>query len=108
MPWFADRNSPTIAPASASDMAIFRPAMMMGVALGSCSFQKIWLFVAPSERNISLASSSTLSMPVTVLTKGGKKQISAAMAIFGLHPKPSQAIRIGVSATRGVTCGTRM
>ncbi len=37
-----------------------------------------------------------------MLTRVGKKQISAAMAIFGSMPLPSSSTRIGALATTGM------
>ena len=105
-PSLAEMNSPTTAPISASAIAVFSPAMMIGNELGSISFQKTCRLVAPSERNISSASGSTLRRPVSVFTKGAKKHTSAAIAILELQPKPNHAIINGATAISGVTCTT--
>ena len=60
-------------------------------------------FVEPSDLNSSVASLSIWSKPVNVLMKGGKKQTSAASAIFELQPNPNHAIINGVTAIPGVT-----
>ena len=102
MPSLAEMNSATSAPASAEAMARRTPAMMIGMAPGSISFQNIWRLVARSERIISMRSSSVVSMPVNVFTNGAKNQTRVMMASLELKPKPSQAIISGPMAMRGV------
>jgi hypothetical protein len=56
---------------------------------------------APSERISLRASSSTSWRPTRVLTRAGKKQIAAAVAIFDSGPNPNQTMNSGARTTFG-------
>ena len=67
-PRSAEMNSPTTAPTSDSPAAVFRPANITGSEPGTIRRRNVCHLLAPSDRNISRASSSTVRMPVSVFT----------------------------------------
>ena len=82
---------------------VFRPAKMLGSAVGQASFQNTWLRDATSERIRSEAFSSTDSSPTTVLITTGKNEMAIAITIFDSMPKPNQVMKIGARTTFGMT-----
>jgi hypothetical protein len=70
--------------------------------LKSLSLKNTSDFEAESTRISSIACGFTDSRPRTMLTRVGKKQISAAMAILGSMPLPNSSTRIGALATTGM------
>src|SRR6516164_10905082 len=57
---------------------------------------------ADRTRISSIACGLTDSRPRTMFTKVGKKEMTAAIAIFGAKPLPSSSTRIGALATTGI------
>ena len=101
-PRSAPRNSATTVPISDSVMAISRPAKMKGSAVGRRSIMKIWRCDAPNERIRSMESLFAEFRPVIVLIISGKNEISAAVTILEVMPRPNQSTISGTKATFGI------
>ena len=56
-----------------SPKASRRPVMILGVAAGRTTCQKIWRSVAPRLEAARISKGSTYLMPSTVVVKTGKK-----------------------------------
>ncbi|MDT4882710.1 hypothetical protein FQZ97_1186890 [compost metagenome] len=57
--------------------------------------------LAPSTRNTSSSSGSSVARPVAMLTMMGKKLIRNAVRIAGPAPMPNHTTRIGTKAALG-------
>src|SRR5512146_1360379 len=93
------KYSPTIAPIIDSTAAIFRPVNMNGSEFGIRTYRNVAVSPPPYERMSSIADGCTDVRPRRVFTIVGKKQSTAAIAIFenGLR-SPNQLFVIGAKA----------
>src|SRR5581483_9671487 len=96
------KYSPTIAPIIASTLATFMAVKTKGSAVGIRTRRQIWSSLAAYERMSSICRGFALLRPRSVLTITGRKQRTAAIAIFergeiGLN----QTSKIGANATIG-------
>ena len=57
--------------------------------------------LAPSTRNTSSSSGSSVARPVAMLTMMGKKLMRKAVRIAGPTPMPNHTTRIGTKAALG-------
>src|SRR5205823_12472493 len=96
------KYSPTIAPIMESTAATFSPVNMNGNELGMRTRRNIDSSPPPYERISSIDDGCTDVSPLSVLTIVGKKQRTAAIAIFetGLR-SPNQLFVIGENAMIG-------
>src|SRR3954447_3838782 len=100
--WEPPKYSPTIAPIMARTVATFKAEKTSGSAVGARSFQKTAISPAAYERISSSEVGRTLVSPRSVLTITGKKQRTAATAIFEVAASGSnQALKIGANAMIG-------
>src|SRR4051794_9635732 len=91
-----------IAPIIESTVAIFRAVKTNGRAVGTRTRRKMSISPAAYERISSMEAGRTEVSPRNVLTKTGKKQRTAAIAIFDVLPKgPNHAFVIGANAMIG-------
>lgn len=89
------------APIAAKAMAVRSEANTNGAERGSLSRRNVCHREARIDA-ISSSSSSVDCKPVTVFTNTGKKQMTAAMRIFGMAPNPNQITNRGAMAILGV------
>jgi len=106
IPWLLLINSAAKAPIKASAVDILRAEKRYGRELGSLSLRKICHFEAEKDLNIVKASASTVSSPLRVLTKRGKKQTSITIAILEIKPIPSHSTKSGAKARIGIVLST--
>src|SRR5436190_24033939 len=96
------KYSPAIAPIIARTVAILRAVKMKGSAVGKRTRRKIATSPAAYDLMSSIDAGRTEVRPRTVLTKTGKKQRTAAIAIFDVLPNgPNHAFVIGAKAMIG-------
>src|ERR671917_1804922 len=92
-----------MAPIMASTVAIFKAEKMNGSAVGMRTRRKISTSPHAYERISSTELGRTLVSPRSVFTSTGKKQSTAAMAIFesGFR-RPNQLFVMGANAMIGI------
>src|SRR5436190_1972797 len=96
------KYSPAIAPIIARTVAILRAVKMKGSAVGKRTRRKMATSPAAYDLMSSIDAGRTEVRPRTVLTKTGKKQRTAAIAIFDVLPNgPNHAFVIGAKAMIG-------
>src|SRR5213078_3512422 len=96
------KYSPTMAPIIASTLATFSDVKMYGRAVGIRTRRKISSSPAAYERMSSIDDGRTDVKPRSVFTSTGKKQSTAAIAIFDdLLSGENQAFVIGAKAMIG-------
>src|SRR3954468_20295828 len=96
------KYSPTIAPIIERTVAILRPVKRKGSAVGIRTRRKMSSSPAAYERMSSTDAGRTDVSPRSVFTKTGKKQRTAAIAIFDVLPNgPNHAFVIGAKAMIG-------
>src|ERR671933_589532 len=97
------KYSPTIAPIIASTLATLSAVKMYGSAVGKRTRRKISSSPAAYERISSIDDGRTEVSPRIVFTRTGKKQSTAAIAIFDdLFSGENHAFVIGANAMMGI------
>src|SRR6187401_335864 len=96
------KYSLTIAPIIASTLATLSAEKRYGSEFGIRTRRKISRSPAAYERISSIAAGFTEVSPRSVFTSTGKKQSTAAIAIFEPLSIPNQALAIGAKAMIGI------
>ena len=74
---------------------------MNGIALGSRTIRKTCSLLAPNTVSIWMRSASAALRPSMTLISIGKNEMTAAMTILLVRPKPNHTTNSGASATFG-------
>ena len=100
-------HSPTIAPITAVVDAILNDEKSIGMERGNLKRQKVSHWVAERILNNSISLGLGEFSPRIILTRVGKKQMTADMMILGVIPKPKISMMIGAKARIGMVLKKR-